>query len=393
MHAPYISSPTILNVCITILINVSWLRNYRGDPMIRYSIHHLLLTVSAWLFLYTPIGSLYAQSSLPPRSQHPELYVTVQDSVAIYLVAAHGDTIKADQVSAAYEFDMLYDSTSLVIYSFTECKRNVSRLRLLKWNDGRAVNADASLLSFNSTTDTFTCHIGDTLSFYREIQWRDPRTGWMDTNSYRALDSLDYAVELVRTSDSTRAALLDSIGILPNLTEGRPIIHGMHPLMARVQYVVPSSLNNAKTFIRIRVYHRGSGEYWFTRLDQITIALSNRLIDSNWAMFIDLFSPGSPKVIARDLHSLSGAAGSSLIINTIAGSSRDINISFESDPQGGGTAIAIYDLMGQVIFFPYMTPGSHGRVHTQYHFDTPGTFFIGLLHSNKIVAVRKIIIT
>jgi hypothetical protein len=279
------------------------------------------------------------------------------------------------------------------MYTFTECMRNSGRIKLAKWINHRTVNANAALLSFNSTTDTFRCHTGDTLSFYREIRWRDPRTGRFDTNTYYARDSLDYAVELVRASDSVRIALLDSIGMLPSFLPSRPVIHGMHPLLALVHYIVPPELNDTKAFIRIRVHHRGNGEHWFTRSDRPTIALSARLTDSNWIDFINLFSPGSSKIVTHEAEQNTALDGSSaLVVENISGSSRDIQITFDGTKDGGGTSVVIYDILGNAIFIPYMTPGSNEGAHAFYHFDRAGTYFIGLLHGNHLAAFKKVIV-
>jgi hypothetical protein len=270
---------------------------------------------------------------------------------------------------------------------------NGERIKLAKWINDRTVNANAALLSYNSTTDTFNCHAGDTLSFYREARWRDPRTGWSDTNSYYARDSLDYAVELVRLSDSTRITLLDSIGMLPSLTPSRPVVHGMHPLMALVHYVIPSSLEGTEAFIRVRVYHRGDGEYWFTRHDWFNVALSARLQDSVWNRFIHLFSPGAPKIVTHMAEeSVRAEDNSNLVVTNVAGSPRDIRIAFDGASDGGGTAIVIYDALGEALFIPYMTPGSVSSANASYHFDQPGVYFVGLLHGNHITAFKKVII-
>ena len=302
-----------------------------------------------------------------------------------------GDPLNSDEIHAAYVFDLVYDSTSVIIYTFTECTQNKNRIKLARWIEGRTVNADANLLSFNSTTESFLCHTGDSISFYREIDWRDPRTGWVDTNTYYALDSLDYTVELIRTSDSLRIALLDSIGLLPSFTPSRPVIHGTRPIMSLIHYIIPQSLNNTNAFIRVRVYHRGNGEYWFTRHDYINIALSSRLSDPNFIDFIKIFSPGSSKIAISDHRSLPGE-NQHLIVESIIGSPHDIKITFDGTSDGSGTAVVVYDMRGELIFIPYMTPGSSDRSQTTYHFGHSGTYFIGLLHNNRITALRKIII-
>lgn len=172
-------------------------------------------------------------------------------------------------------------------------------MKLRHWAKGRVVNANARLLSFNSTTVPFTCHAGDTLSFYRELYWKNLVTGESDTAGYYSPDSLDYAIELVRLSDSARVATLDSVGILANTTPGPPRIHGGRPLLATVRYVVPPALEGTEAFMRVLVFHRGEGPYWFTRTDRVTIGYSAHATHPDWLPywehFLTVFNPTAPK--------------------------------------------------------------------------------------------------
>jgi hypothetical protein len=342
-----------------------------------------------------------AQYRLPLRAQHPELYTTIQDSLTVFLIAGGGDTLRREWVSGGYQFDMLYDSTipgqsvGMVTAMYTEFKKNGELLKLAKWLKNRRVNANPDLLSSNSRTDTFTVHSGDTLSLYRDIMWNDPRRRYQDTSNYYALDSLDYVVELVRLSDSMRIALVDSIGILPSAEPGRPRIHGMRPLMASVHYVAPPALEGTRAFLRILLYHRGNGEQWFTRTDVVTLGLSLRLTDTLWQNYIALFGHGLLKQPVERLMQLQGAGKEKetrLDVENIAGS-KDVTITFTPDSDGGSTAVAIYDINGQVVFFPSMASADDGgNNQVRYRFESGGVYFVGLLHRGRLITSQKIYI-
>ena len=236
-------------------------------------------------------GILAAQGSM--LEMHPHLFSRFyQDNRYLFHIAGNGDTIRPEWVAASYTFSMQYDSAGRTEYLFTECRRNQEPIRLAAWEDGRRVDTDAPLFPPASATVPIICHAGDTLSFYRELGWRHPVTGLQDIGNYYALDTLGFSVELVRLSDSTRAALLDSLAIMPNLEPGRPVIHGTRPMLAVVRYIVPPELDGVEAFLRVRAGHRGSGRDRFVRYDGMTINVSARVHDSYRRAFIDLFGRG-----------------------------------------------------------------------------------------------------
>lgn len=339
---------------------------------------------------------IHAQDTLflPSYEEHPELYDMLQDSSIVFL-ASDGDTLPKGSVSPSYSYVILYDSICATMYMLAEWKRNGKLLYLPKWKDGRRVTAHQDLLSFNSQTDTFTCRTGDTLSFYRELEWRDPRTSRQDTNNYYALDSLNYSIELVRLEDSTRLALLDSIGIRANPTMGRPRIHGVQPILGLITYKVPPAFDGVKAFMRVRLYHYGSGAYYFTRMDDFVMGISRKLTDSSWQWYIAMFGAGGSFYKTRDLENLRTVKNSSLRLDVrrVTGSSNIVSITFSSPANGGPTAIAIYDVAGRSLFYPHMTPGSSGLSTVQYTFPGSGTYFAGLLHNGQLVKTEKITIT
>ena len=228
------------------------------------------------LFLFSPLLLFFLLPSpgsaqfCPPRSEHPELWTKVQGIWTCRIVGT-GDTVAPEEITASYDFDMVYDTVSQITYTFTECRKNGQRLTLKNWAHLRRVNAHPIMLSFNSGTEPFTVAAGDDISFFRYILWREPHTGLQDTNTYLAFDTLDYAVELVRMGDSARVALIDSIGILPSPQPNRPIVYGHRPLMAIAHYTVPPELDGQSVFLRVLVYHRGAGAHWFTRTDLMPV--------------------------------------------------------------------------------------------------------------------------
>lgn len=328
---------------------------------------------------------------IPHPDDSAHLWVKIQDSSYVYLQWPSGDSIASNDVSAAYSFEMAYDSAFVISYDFAECRRNSGRLKLRNWLDNRMVNANARLLNFNSGTDTFTLHTGDTLSFYRNLFWKDLLTGEQDTANYYALDSLDYTVELVRVSDSVRIATLDTIGILSNIVVGPPLIHGTHPLMTTVQYVVPASSDGVKAFIRILLFHRGNGAHWFTRMDHITIGLSARLNDSDWQHFMHLFNPQAPKIAIDQLITAnSGNSDSSPMLNVVVTSGKFV-ITFDRESNAGRTLVCVFDASGRQLYSPYVTAGLAGSAQTEFSYPTAGVYFIALYHNGRLVRVQKMI--
>ena len=324
---------------------------------------------------------------IPPL---PPWVVHVQDDVYLGRVVG-SDTLPAGWFSAAYQFDMNYDSQCVVSYDFTECKLNGVRLYLPKWKDNRVVNAPPDILSFNSTTDTFTCRTGDSLAFYREISWVDPRTRWQTIRNFYSLDTLDYTVELIRLSDSSRVAVLDSFGVMPSPQLGTPQFHGMRPLLAMVEYVIPPELEGEKVFLRILLYHRGEGAYWFTRNDQVMVNWSARRFEPGLQKYMSLFGNGAPKYPVATLETERSEA--TLNVESMAGGS-DVTITFDTSPRGGATSLGIYNLQGERIYMPYSSgDNTPGLRQIRYHFERPGVYFVALLHGGSIVRSRKITIS
>ena len=323
---------------------------------------------------------------------HPELWVCIEDSTCVYLIpGGGGDTVSAIDVAACLNFYMSYDSLCIVDYRIAEFRKNGERLLLSTWSDGTFVNADNELLNANNCTETFTINTGDSISFYREFGWVEPETRLQDTNNFYALDTLDYSVELVRTSDSTVVALIDSIGVLPRTTPGKPIIYGTRPIMANAYFEVPSSLDNEEVFVRVRLYHRGSGPYWFSREDVIISRMSSRLRDPDWQEFLTKMGAVSPKYAVKELEQKVDAQVH-FDVYYLDHSANQIEVVFSPAPTAQSTSVAIYDIAGNRLYMPFMTSEASNEQRVRYKFEQSGTYFIALFYGGQLVTAKKIII-
>jgi hypothetical protein len=224
------------------------------------------------------------------------------------------------------------------------------------------------------------------------VSWYSLIPGHNDPDGYVALDTLDFAVELVRLSDSTRLALIDSVGILPRSTPGKPWIYGSRPFIAPAVYVVPRALEGARAFMRVRLYHRGSGRYWFTRRDGVTLWLSNIMNRPWYNSYMGYFSStGIAKEIRERGASSSAAASTAGRLRVLAESgSRDARFEFEAAPPGVGTSILVSDINGGAQFYPMLwNIDVRGTAALNYHFPAAGTYLVALLHRNKLQEVVK----
>lgn len=331
------------------------------------------------------VGETSAQQIEPP----PLPYATVQDTVHLLRIFGN-DTVPAAMFSASYDYEMVYDSICHTNYMFTECKRNGSAVNLLHWEYERVVHAPAEYLTYNSRTADFPVHAGDTISFYRELRWYDPLGRRQDTNNYYALDTLDFSVHLVRTSDGAPLALLDSIGVLPRLLPGAPDIYGSRPIMALVEYVVPSAGPADSAFVGVSVRARGSGAHDFTRQDLVTIGVSERLKKAYYQDYLDIYGRVYGKRNVDELASVSGARGARL---SVRGEGRSIRIGFTPAPDGAWTAVALYDASGNLVFYPYSGRSAEPELNLEHRLSGSGAYFVVLQHGGRVVKTEKITIS
>ncbi len=224
-------------------------------------------------------------------AQQDTMQIEIQDGVFVRRVINHGaDTLPLNaNIAAAYIFESEYDSTCRVQYTFTECRINAMRPRLATWKFRQQITAPVSALTDSSRTDPFKVVAGDTITFYRELMWYDPKTGRQDTDNFFSSDSIDYVVELVRWTTGHRVAMLDSLGILARSAPGAPTLYGMRPVMAKVAYVVPRSLDGDTVFVRVRPYVRGHGVGTLVRCDGVGVNRSDALALPFWQAYLSVY--------------------------------------------------------------------------------------------------------
>lgn len=345
----------------------------------------------AAVIVHTLTFTVVIRAQMPDPVTHPELWVNIgQDSLLDCLVL-DTDTVPATAVTASYQFGMIYDSTSRTDYLFTEARRNGVRVPLLHWQRNRMVHMDADVMSYNSRTANFLLLAGDTLSFYRELEWYTLMTREQSPTNYYALDTLAYSIELVRASDGAVLALLDSLGIMPNTTPGAPIIHGTRPIMAQVKYKVPGVMAGDSAFIGIRLYAHGGGTYNFIRYDNVTVGVSNRLAKANWINYLSTFGFGLGTA-KRSVDFLTGPTVGDGMLEVIPRAGGISTIRF-GVPEGGVATVAVYDAAGQLVFYPYAGPAFERLTSLEYRFPQRGVYIVALLHDGRLVKSAKLTIT
>lgn len=348
-------------------------------------------SVSRWaLVLLTIIAFpqlVHTQCTVPSFAGHPDKWVVLEDGIPMCRVACNGIERPDSWFSSSIEFSMLYDSTNVVNYRFADCKLNGARLPFNDWKRARRINANADVLGFNSRTVEFLLTAGDTISFFRDLIWHDPILNKQTVNGYHAADTLTYAVELINSVDSQRVALLDSLGVMPCPTACIPVVFGTRPVLALVKYVVPTSLHGIRAFVRLRPRARGTGEYFFTRSESPTVGYSEKL---NNPMWIEYLQSWSQLLVKPSTGTSPATANGTLRVATVQDAAV---ITFASSPDARSTAIAVFDVSGNAMFYPYSSPGAveDGAVH--YRFPQNGVYFVCLITDGHIIATEKVSIT
>ena len=344
------------------------------------AIHTILIA----LFMIGASALCQAQHR-PSPNQRPDLWKKVQDSIWFYLVQGN-DTVDPEFVTGSYEFDMVYDAICTIDYWFAEAQHNGRGLKLLHWVLARSINAHEDDLNLKSRTEDFTIVTGDTVNFYREVNWFNPITRTQLATNYFSRDTLLYVVELVRASDSTHILSLDTVGMLPRAKLGAPRVLTGRPLMAQIRYVVPQSLNGLKVFIRVRVYARGSGEPYFTRTDRFTIHIS-RLQLPDGAEWTELVVENGLKkdknAYAEDI--------SGMKVMTIERRKNIATIQLKASDIGP-VSIEIHDARGEHVATLYNGTLDEARRLT-HRFTSSGAYIITVLRSGAPIQSEKIIIT
>ncbi|MBS1913197.1 MAG: hypothetical protein JST22_14510 [Bacteroidetes bacterium] len=171
---------------------------------------------------------------------------------------------------------------------------------------------------------------------------------------------------------------------MPCLTTGAPIIFGMRPVIALVDWTVPASLDGVRAFMRVRVRARGAGDYYFTRTDDLRVTKWRQPPD---AFYIEYMKYLGQDYTAKPTSPSMPPKGPMLLSVHDAGADDNVAIDFTAAPHGGATSVAIYDEAGRLLFYPYSSPSSNGEHHqTSYRFESSGMYLVSLLHDNHVVA-------
>lgn len=170
-----------------------------------------------------------------------------------------------------YDFANIFDS-SAVTYTFGEVAitngSNRSRIFLAPTVPlGQKIHAsniqgENKDLRTVARTENFTLQGSGTLTWFgRVTSFRSPCNedypdgGSPDkpTEAWALLDQTEFVTELVRVSDNTRIAVLDSVGVMPPAPTGTPVDtrYGTHPQNVNKSYTIPASLDNVQVYIRI----------------------------------------------------------------------------------------------------------------------------------------------
>lgn len=312
------------------------------------------------------------------------LFVTVQDTVHVYRVI-EGEIVPTSWIAPGYLYRMAYPPYSATRYMLTECRRNSELLKLASWVDERRVHAPAELLTFNSRTEYFQVVAGDTISFYRSVDWFDPSSNRQDTNNYYSLDTLEMVVHLVRVSDGTPIQL-DSLSVLPQVPAGRPSIYGERPIMALVHYVVPSVFDGDSVFIGVTVRARGQGAYHWMRHDFVSIGVSAQLTKAAVVAYLNLFDQlrHGGSLERRSITELAAAttAGEGQIHVAPIGP-RSVRITMDALNTITRARISVFDGTGQ-----RLADDDGGEL--VFNAPAAGTYYAAIIADDKILRATKI---
>ncbi len=329
---------------------------------------------------------------MPARDIRPDLYAELEDGSALYRIRPNGDTIPVEWACATYDFIMRNDSASRTIYTITGFKRNGYRLPLHHWKSWRTISMDAEELSSESRTDDVTLIAGDTLSFYRELLWEDRRAAASDSAPLPANDTLSYSVELVRSSDGSRMVLLDSLGAIPCTHSAGPGVYGDRPIMALVRFGVPLRYSATIAYLRVNVYRTGRGGGKFMRRETPTVALWRKLNNSYWVNYLGQWG----QLLARthaETPDTTGNIGRLAVRRSWFASSVAV-IEFSENAAGGSTCVAISDVYGRILYYPFATSVSEACERVMMHrFDEAGTYLINLFYDGRLVKSASVVVS
>ncbi|MGE3802038.1 MAG: hypothetical protein AB7H80_13535 [Candidatus Kapaibacterium sp.] len=249
----------------------------------------VLFYVVVLMFFVRSVG--YSQDTIHIDTLTTSITQHIQGNVFALRITGGGDTLAMGSISQAYTFNT-YDDSAASDYVVTEIKKNGVRLDLYDYVLHRTINYKTdSSLSTISRTNSFSVFTGDTISFYREFSWFNHLDGNVKKlDNYYSHDTLIYTIELIEDGTNNRLALLDSMGVYPQMPAGIPSYFGYGPVMVLRQYIVPSSRDDKDVLIRINIHVSGSGSYDPVRYETVTHALSGRLVSPYFSAYRNIYN-------------------------------------------------------------------------------------------------------
>jgi hypothetical protein len=176
-----------------------------------------------------------------------------------------------------YTFYTASDSSKLR-FQIGEFMLNRRKLFLAHWCLGRTVNWNDSTnlpthewtpqqMRERTATREFLVNPGDTVQFYRAVWWIDRLHNAVLASRYINPDPVSYSVH-VELASGTKIATIDTMYFAATTPSGRPCIVSWYPMLSRVRYIIPASIDSATTIrLRVSMYHHGSSPAPFVRND------------------------------------------------------------------------------------------------------------------------------
>ena len=205
-------------------------------------------------------------------------------------------------------------------------------------------------------------------------------------DQFRSADTIDYAIELIDVGSSNRVALLDSIGVLRNVTGSTPTLYGNRALASTVAFEVPSSLDGREVYLRVNVYARGDSGAGFVRRDRWALDRRRTLFSPTWQSETD-------HVDTATLISASAPGGGHDpdLLQVRTDDAGRISILF-TPSDGAQTSVSIFNSRGEKVFTPAYLPWVSPLDLREAMFmpDVPGVYYVALLYDERLVAAARV---
>lgn len=296
--------------------------------------------------------------------------------------------IDGNKVSAYYEFIMKNDSTSMK-YMISEVRKNNNVIKLENWHKGQIVqDIDGKLLNGISRTENFILNIGDTLSCYRQFTWTNYINKTRKNDNFYSLDTLDYSIELVRASNGSRIKLIDSFGVNSKVPSGYPSFHGNRPIFSKIKFISGIESSGDSVFLRVKLYSRGNGPFYFVRADFTSVGISDLLLSPTWVDFINIYGGSLPKLILND-QSIGKDEKSNIKVYQNLNEFKKIYLKYKVENIDKGLNIGIYNNLGELVFMPLINSFENENI-INCVVPNSGNYFVNLFDGQKILSTKKI---